>query len=80
MVETILICVALALVCFGVIFYIISRPTGGKANKSIFDVGYNHMADDAPQIPDENEADEEEIEETPVEDAENAEQNNEDEE
>ena len=74
MVETIIICAALMLVCGGVVLYIMLRPTGGKSNKSIFDVGYNHMADNAPQIPDENEADEEEIEETPVENAENTEQ------
>ena len=79
MVEIILICVALAVVCLGVIFYIISRPTGGKASKSIFDVGYNHMADNAPQIPDEEEANEEEIAQTPVEETENTEQENEEE-
>lgn len=79
MIETIIICAALMLVCGGVVLYTVLRPTGGKANKSIFDVGYNHMADDAPQIPDENEANEEETEETPVENAENAEQSGENE-
>ncbi|MBO5790507.1 MAG: hypothetical protein J6R40_05065 [Clostridia bacterium] len=69
MTGIILACVAIALACAGVIVYIIERPTGGKANKSIFDVGYNHMADDAPQIPDEEAANEGENEETPAEEA-----------
>ena len=69
MIGIILACVAIALVCAGVIIYIIERPTAGKESKSIFDVGYNHMADNAPQIPDEEAADEGENEETPVEEA-----------
>ena len=66
MVGLIIACVALALVCIGLVVYIVLRPTQGK-HKSIFDVGYNHIADNAPQIPDEEEANSAENDETPAE-------------
>ena len=72
-VELIIACSVLAAVCIGLIVYIVLRPTMGKASKSIFDVGYNHIADNAPQIPDETEEDSTQSNETPAENASEAE-------
>lgn len=67
--EIIISCVLIALLCVGVVVYITMRPTKGKASKSIFDVGYNHMADNAPQIPQEPQAEEPQEAQTPADEA-----------
>ena len=60
-------CIALLLVCIGLVLYILLRPTQGKSHKSIFDVGYNHMADNAPQIPEDADVKSTENDQTPLE-------------